>query len=159
FPTILEACGVAMPDTVNGAKQSPLSGISMAYSFAADGPTKKETQYYEMLGSRGIWQRGWKAVAEHGPTSGPGHFDQRRWQLFHRDEDRSEAHDLADEHPDKVEALKALWLEEAKRNNVLPLNDMSPHDLGTAGILYRVPVPPSGQYTYYPETAEVPEQL
>jgi arylsulfatase len=159
YPTILEACGVEMPKVVNGVEQSPLAGVSMAYSFAADGPTRKETQYYEMLGSRGIWHKGWKAVAEHGPTSSLGKFDQDRWQLFHTDEDRSEAQDLADQHPEKLEELKALWLEEAKRNNVLPLNDMSPHELGTSGILYRVPTPESGQYTYYPGTSEVPEQL
>jgi arylsulfatase len=159
FPTILEACGIEMPAKVNGVEQSPLSGISMGYTFASDGATRKETQYYEMMGNRGIWHGGWKAVAEHGPNLGTGRFDEDRWQLFHTDEDRSEAHDLADQHPDKVEELKALWLEEAKRNNVLPLNDMNPHDLGTSGILYRVPVPPSGQYTYYPGTSEVPEQL
>jgi arylsulfatase len=159
YPTILEACGHEVPAMVNGVAQSPLSGISMAYTFAGDGPTRKETQYYEMLGSRGIWHKGWKAVAEHGPTSGLGKFDRDRWQLFHTDEDRSEAHDLAEQHPDQVEELKALWLEEAKRNNVLPLNDLTPHELGTSGILYHVPVPPSGQYTYYPGTSEVPEQL
>jgi arylsulfatase len=159
YPTILEACGVEMPDVVNGTKQSPLPGVSMAYSFAADGPTRKETQYYEMLGTRGIWHKGWKAVAEHGPFLSRGKFDEDRWQLFHTDEDRSEAHDLAAEHPDKVEEFKALWLEEAKKNNVLPLNDMSTHELGTSGVTYRVPVPPSGQYTYYPGTSEVPEQL
>jgi hypothetical protein len=145
---------------VNGHEQSPLSGVSMRYSFDdAEAPTAKETQYYEMLGSRGIWHRGWKAVAEHGPTSDLGNFDNDRWQLFHTDEDRSEAHDVSDHHPEKLEELKALWLEEAKANNVLPLNDMGPHELGTSGILYRVPVPPSGQYTYYPGTSEVPEQL
>jgi arylsulfatase len=160
YPTILECCGVEMPAVVNGHEQSPLSGVSMRYSFEdAGAPTRKETQYYEMLGSRGIWHRGWKAVTEHGPTSSLGNFDADRWQLFHTDEDRSEAHDLAEQHPEKVEELKALWVEEAKRNNVLPLNDMNPHELGTSGILYRVPVPESGRYTYYPGTSEVPEQL
>jgi arylsulfatase A-like enzyme len=159
YPTILEACGVEMPEVVNGYEQSPLSGISMAYTFEADGPTRKQTQYYEMMGNRGIWHQGWKAVTEHGPTSGAGNFENDRWQLFHTDEDRSEAHDLADQHPEKVEELQQLWMEEARRNNVLPLNDMGPHELGTSGILYRVPVPPTGRYTYYPGTSEVPEQL
>jgi arylsulfatase len=159
-PTILECCGLEMPKTVNGVEQSPLSGVSMKYTFeSADAPTQKQTQYYEMLGSRGIWHKGWKAVTEHGPISGIGNFENDRWQLFHTDEDRSEAHDLAEAHPDKVEELKALWLEEAKKNNVLPLNDMTPHELGTSGIVYRVPVPASGQYTYYPGTSEIPEAL
>jgi arylsulfatase A-like enzyme len=121
-PTILEVCGVEMPEVVNGATQTPLSGVSMRYSFDdADAPTTKQTQYYEMFGSRGIWHQGWKAVTEHGPGSGGGNFDRDRWQLFHTDEDRSEAHDLADQHPDRLEELKALWFEEAKANNVLPL--------------------------------------
>jgi arylsulfatase len=131
----------------------------MAYTFDADGPTRKQTQYYEMVGQRGIWHQGWKAVTEHGPISGAGNFEHDRWQLFHTDEDRSEAHDLADQHPEKVEQLQQLWMDEARRNNVLPLNDMGPHEIAASGILYRVPVSPTGQYTYYPGTSEVPEQL
>ena len=76
----------------------------------------QQTQYYEVFGSRGIWHQGWKAVTEHGPTSGMSNFDRDRWQLFHTDTDRSQAHDLAEEHPDRLEELKALWLEEAKAN-------------------------------------------
>jgi arylsulfatase len=159
YPTILEACGLEMPETVNGVAQSPLSGVSMAYSFESDGKTRKKTQYYEMMGNRGIWHEGWKAVTEHGPISDLGNFDKDSWQLFHTDEDRAEQDDLAEQHPDKLEELKALWLEEAKANNVLPLNDMGPHELTSSGLIYRVPVPPSGQYTYYPGTSPVPEQL
>src|SRR5690606_16019027 len=71
-PTILEACGVQFPDVYNAVEQTPLAGVSMTYSFdaAADGPTEKHTQYYEMLGHRGIWHDGWKAVAVHGPMAG-----------------------------------------------------------------------------------------
>ncbi|WP_285115114.1 arylsulfatase [Leifsonia sp. fls2-241-R2A-40a] len=161
--TILDVCGVEMPDTYAGVEQRPLDGVPMTYSFETDGATTKETQYYEMLGSRGIWHDGWKAVAEHGPTSGMSGFDRDVWQLFHTDVDRSEAHDLAAEHPDKVEELKALWLEEAKRNFVLPLNDLqiigNAKDFETfIGMEFKVPVPPSGQYTYYPGTSEVPER-
>ena len=109
-PTILDVCGVEMPDVYNGVEQTPLAGVSMRYSFdAADAPTRKQTQYYEMLGNRGIWHDGWKAVTEHGPMAGTAGFENDRWQLFHTDEDRAEAHDLADEHPEKVEELKALW--------------------------------------------------
>ncbi len=160
-PTILDCCGVPVPDEVNHVKQSPLSGVSMRYSFDdSAAPTRKETQYFEMLGTRGIWHKGWKAVAEHGPFIGTGGFDKDRWQLFHTDEDRSEAHDLADRHPDKVEALVALWFEEAKANNVLPLSDLgvSGKDLETRlGLEFHIPVPPSGQYVYYPGTSSVPE--
>jgi arylsulfatase len=151
-----------MPEEVNGARQSPLSGVSMRYSFDdAAAPTRKETQYHEMFGSRGIWHQGWKAVTEHGPISGMSHVDQDRWQLFHTDEDRSEAHDLADQHPEKVQELVDVWFREAEANNVLPLNDMSVvgEDLQTfLAMEFHVPVPPSGQYTYYPGTSEVPER-
>ena len=124
-PTILDVCGVEFPDTYAGVAQNPLSGVSMRYSFdAADGPTTKQTQYFEMFGHRGIWHDGWKAVTEHGPMSGMANFEADRWQLFHTDVDRAEAHDLADEHPEKLEELKALWIDEAEANNVLPLNDM-----------------------------------
>jgi arylsulfatase len=156
-PTILDCCGVEMPEVVDGHKQTPLPGVSMRYSFAsADAPTQKQTQYYEMLGTRGIWHKGWKAVTEHGPVPiGLGKFDQDRWQLFHTDEDRAEAHDLAEQHPDKVAELAGLWLEEAKKYNVLPLNDLSIFEFRP--LEYTVAVPESGQYTYYPGTSEIPE--
>ena len=163
-PTIYDVCGVTMPEVYNGVKQDPLSGVSMRSSFNdADAPTEKATQYYEMFGSRGIWHKGWKAVAEHGPTSGMSHFEDDVWQLFHTDVDRSEAHDLAQENPGKVEELKALWMQEALANKVLPLNDLqiigNPKDFETfMKMEFSVPVPPSGQYTYYPGTTEVPER-
>lgn len=153
-PTILDCCGVQMPDTVSGIKQTPLPGVSMRYTFdSASAPTTKETQYYEMLGTRGIWHKGWKAVAEHGPAPiGRGKFDQDNWQLFHTDVDRAEAVDLAAE---KLEELKALWLQEAKKYDVLPLSDLTVFEIRE--LEYYVPVPPSGQYVYYPGTTEVPE--
>jgi len=156
-PTILEAVGVKMPAVVDGLKQRPLAGVSMVYSFdGAMAPTTKQTQYYEMLGTRGIWHRGWKAVAEHGPIPlDLGHFDQDRWQLFHTDVDRSEAVDLAAKYPEKVKELSALWLAEARKYNVLPLSDISIPALHP--LEYHPAVPPDGRYTYYPGTAEVPE--
>jgi arylsulfatase len=165
-PTILECCGVEFPETYNGVTQSPLPGVSMKYSFDAkpDDPTRKVTQYYEMFGSRGLWHQGWKAVTEHGPMSGPGmngSFEQDTWQLFHTDEDRSEAHDLAAKNPEKVEELKALWYAEAGKYNVLPLNDYNMGDTAQLAEFfsrqYHVAQPKSGRYTYYPGTTEVPE--
>jgi arylsulfatase len=151
-----------MPAVVDGAEQTPLPGVSMRYSFDdGEAPTRKQTQYYELFGQRGIWHQGWKAVTEHGPMSGMSNFEQDRWQLFHTDEDRSEAHDLAERHPEKVEELAALWLEEARKYDVLPLNDMqvTGKDLETfLAMEFNVPVPPSGQYTYYPHTSAVPER-
>lgn len=157
-PTILECCGVKMPETLFGVKQSPLPGISMAYTFNNENaPPKKETQYYEMLGTRGIWHKGWKASAEHGPIPlDLGNFDKDKWQLFNTDADRSESLDLASKYPDKVKELVALWIEEAKKFNVLPLNDLSIPKFFK--YMYASEAPASGRYVYYPGTTEVPEK-
>ena len=98
-PTILECCGVTMPESIDGQTQSPLHGVSMRYSFDdANAPTTKVTQYYEMVGTRAIWHQGWKASTVHAPApADQGRFDDDRWQLFHVNEDRAEAIDLADE--------------------------------------------------------------
>jgi arylsulfatase len=155
-PTILECCGVAMPEVVDGVEQTPLAGVSMRYSFDdAKSPTRKETQYYEMLSTRGIWHGGWKAATEHGPMIDRGRFDEDRWQLFHTDVDRAEAVDLAGRHPDKVAELAALWLAEAKKNDALPLNDYGV--VGIHSLEYKVAPPEGGRYVYYPGTTEIPE--
>jgi arylsulfatase len=155
-PTILECCGLTMPAVVDGVTQTPLAGVSMRYSFdAAAAPTRNETQYYEMLSTRGIWHKGWKASTEHGPMINRGRFDQDRWQLFHTDVDRAEAHDLADQYPEKVKELAALWLAEAKKNNVLPLNDYGV--VGIHELEYKVAPLEGGRYVYYPGTTEIPE--
>ncbi len=157
-PTILQCCGVPMPEEIDGVKQSPLPGVSMAYSFDQPAtPTAKQTQYYEMAGTRGVWHKGWKASTVHGPMpSDQGHFDQDRWELFDTEADRAEARDLAAEHPERLEQLKAIWFEEAKRNNVLPLNDASVRMMHEELEFHAAP-PKTGRYTYYPGTSEVPE--
>jgi arylsulfatase len=86
-------------------------------------------------------------------------FDKDKWQLFHTDEDRSEAHDLSEKHPEKVKELADMWLVEAKKYNVLPLNDMAVvgKDLEKfVALEFHVPVSPSGKYTYYPNTTPDP---
>lgn len=157
-PTILECCGIPIPEEIDGVRQAPFPGVSMAYSFdRADAPTRKETQYYEMAGTRGLWHKGWKAAAEHGPMpSDQGHFDKDNWQLFHTDEDRSEARDLAAEHPEKLKQLIDLWFEEAGKNNVLPLNDASVRMMHEE-LEYHAAAPKSGRYVFYPGTTEIPE--
>ena len=124
-PTILDCVGLKMPTVYRGVKQYPLSGVSMRYSFEAkpDTPTKKKRQYYAMLGTRGIWEEGWKAVALHAPLTGKGHFDKDEWELYHVDEDRSESTNLAAKYPDKLKALIKAWFDEAEKNMVLPLDD------------------------------------
>lgn len=156
-PTILECCGVPMPEVIDGVEQTPLAGISMSYSFDdGDTPTRKETQYYEMAGTRGIWHKGWKAAAMHGPMpSDQGNFHKDRWQLFHTDQDRAEAKDLSKRFPNKLKELTDLWLEEANKNCVLPLNDLGVHRQHEMEFHHEPLV--GGQYTYYPGTTEVPE--
>jgi arylsulfatase A-like enzyme len=156
-PTILDACGLKMPDVYRGVQQYPLSGVSMRYSFDAkpDAPTQKQRQYFAMLGTRGIWENGWRAAAVHAPISGHGHFDQDKWELYHVDEDRSESTDLAGKFPDKLAHLKQLWMDEAKRNLVLPLDDRTAIQQLT--IERPSTEPPRERYVYYPDTTAVPE--
>src|SRR5262245_41305979 len=109
-----------------------------------------------MCGTRGIWQKGWKAATEHGPLpSDQGHLDKDRWQLFHADEDRSEANDLAAKHPDKLKELVELWREEAAKYNVLPMIDVGVAALHA--MEYHATPVAGGKYVYYPGTTEVPE--
>jgi arylsulfatase A-like enzyme len=156
-PTILDICGLEMPKVYKGVEQYPLSGVSMRYTFdaAANGPTQKKRQYYAMLGTRGLWENGWKAVALHAPLTGKGHFDKDTWQLYHVDADRSESKDLAKEHPEKVQALIKAWFEEADKNLVLPLDDRSA--LEQLNIERPSDEPPRERYLYFPGTSPVPE--
>src|SRR5262245_24906460 len=156
-PTILDVCGVEMPKTFRGVEQWDLSGVSMRYSFdaKADAPTQKRRQYYTMLGTRGLWEDGWKAVAVHAPLTGKGNFDKDQWQLYHVDVDRSESKDLAKENPTKLEALIKVWFEEAEKNKVLPLDDRNATELFATER--PVSEPPRENYIYYPGTSPVPE--
>ena len=91
-PTILEVCGLEMPAVYKGVEQYPLSGVSIRYSFDAkpDALTQKKRQYYAMLGTRGIWENGWRASAVHAPITDKGDFENDQWELYHVDVDRSE---------------------------------------------------------------------
>lgn len=156
-PTLLEACGIEMPDVYNGVKQTPLSGVSMVYSFDAesDAPTEKEVQYYCMLGTRGIWKDGWKAAAVHAPISGKGNFDKDVWELYHVAEDRSETNNLAEEYPEKLQELIDEWFRQAEINKVLPLDDRGAAELLT--VERPSQEAKKDRYVYYPNTAPVPE--
>jgi N-sulfoglucosamine sulfohydrolase-like protein len=155
-PTVLECCGLEFPSTLNGHEQVPLAGVSMRYSFdEPDAPTQKKRQYYAMLGTRGIWDQGWKAVAVHGPLSGIGNYDEDEWELFHVEQDRAEARNLAAEQPERLKELVDLWFEEAGKYNVLPLDDRFPPEI--LNDPRPQPEEPRDTYVYYPGTAEVPE--
>ena len=129
-PTILEAAQVKEPQIVNGVRQKPIEGVSMLYSFdEAAAKSHRTTQYFEMLGNRGIYKDGWMASARHGrlpwQTGGGGgkDFSSDRWELYNLNEDFTQANDVAAQHPDKVRALQAAFESEAKKYNVLPLDD------------------------------------
>lgn len=128
-PTIMEAAGVTRPDEYHGIKQQEFTGVPMNYSFNnAKAPTTKERQYYEMFGNRAIWQDGWKAVTVHADRmpwdlNKTGDFEADKWELYNINEDFSEAHDLAEANPEKLEELKKVFEEEAWANNVYPLSD------------------------------------
>jgi arylsulfatase len=102
-----------------------------------------------------MWQDGWKAAAMHAPISGTGHFDKDQWELYHVDEDRSEAKNLAKEHPDKVKDLVDAWFEEAQRNFVLPLDDRTAVEL--LALEKPSSEPPRTRYIYLPDTSPIPE--
>jgi arylsulfatase len=158
-PTMLEIAGLEMPKIYHGVEQYPLSGVSMRYTFEAkaDDPTQKREQYYAMLGTRGIWQDGWKAASLHAPLTGKGHFDQDAWQLYHVDVDRSESKDLASENPEKLGALVKAWFDEANKNMVLPLDDRTA--IEQLGVERPSDEPVRERYIYYPDTAPVPEAV
>jgi len=158
-PTILDICGLEMPKVYNGAAQYPLSGVSMRYTFDAtpDAPTQKHTQYYAMLGTRAIWQDGWKAVALHAPITGKGHFEADQWELYNVDADRAESKDLAKENPEKLKELVKAWSEEAEKNLVLPLDDRTP--LEVLALERPTEEPARERNIYFPDTAPVPEAV
>jgi arylsulfatase A-like enzyme len=128
-PTILEAAGLPEPISVNGVQQKPIEGVSMLYSFNdAKGAERHETQYFEMFGNRGIYHKGWTAVTRHKTPwvligeKTPA-FDDDIWELYDTSKDWSQANDLSKQMPDKLHQLQRLWLMEAMRYNVLPLDD------------------------------------
>jgi arylsulfatase A-like enzyme len=132
-PTILEATGIQAPEYVDGIKQKPIEGVSLAYTFKkenASAPTTHHTQYFEMISNRGIYQDGWYAntTPPHGPwilnAPLPSPTDYK-WELYHLDEDYSQNNDLAAKMPDKLKEMQKLFDQEAAKYNVLPLDNRS----------------------------------
>ncbi len=127
-PTILEAAGLPEPLSVHGVQQRPMEGVSMVYSFdQPDAADRHETQYFEMFCNRGIYHKGWSAVTKHAtpwdPDVSPIALDDDTWELYDGSTDWTQAHDLAAERPDKLRELQRLFLLEASKYNVLPLDD------------------------------------
>jgi arylsulfatase len=155
-PTVLDVLGVEAPQTIKGHVQSHFDGVSMRYSFDdQSAPGARTTQFYSMLGSRGIWHDGWKAVTTHPTLSGWGQFNDDEWELYHTEIDRSEVHNLAAKHPGKLRELVGLWFAEAGANGGFPLDDRGALEI----ILTPRPIlsPPRDRYVYFPDCAEVPE--
>ena len=128
-PTILEAAGLPEPTMVNGVMQSPMEGTSMLYSFNdADAAERHELQYFEMFANRGIYHKGWSAVTKHKTPwvmvgGGLPAFDDDVWELYDGASDYTQAHNLAADNPEMLAKLQRLWLIEAVKYNVLPLDD------------------------------------
>ena len=132
-PTILEAAGIPAPDTINGVKQNPIEGVSMAYTWDkanANGPTRHTTQYFEMLGNRAIYHDGWVAATtpatlpwELSTKTPPDVITGYNWELYNVNEDPTQFNDLAAKMPEKVKELQELFYSEAKKYNVLPLDN------------------------------------
>jgi arylsulfatase len=163
-PTLLDAAGIAPPETVDGIPQMPIHGTSFAYTFDdAAAPERHTRQYFEMFGNRAIYDDGWLACArldrvpwKTDPATlarfAPGNWepDADRWELYDTRADFSQSRDLAAEHPEKLAALKALFWEEAEKYQVTPL-------LAGFAQFYGLmpPVEPRSRYIYYPGTENV----
>ena len=161
-PTILEAAGIKAPDMVDGIKQKPIEGVSMAYTFDkanANAPSKRTTQYFEMFANRGIYHDGWYAATT--PPEPPWlvgtkalpSIDQYKWELYNIADDFSQNNDLAATNPEKLKELQAIFAAEAKKYQVFPLDNsvlprlLTPRPSGTAG---------RSEFVYTGENVDIP---
>ncbi len=158
-PTVYECLGIELPAEVKGYTQWPLEGTSFKYSFDdAKAKTQKPSQFYVMLGTRALWRDGWKIDALHaGAPSDWGHFAEDKWALYHTEVDRSECHDVGDQHPELLHEMIALWHVQAGQYFGLPLEDRSA--LAVLTTPRPQMSPPRNRYVYYPHTLEVPEAV
>ncbi|MGB8145540.1 MAG: arylsulfatase [Chromatiaceae bacterium] len=134
-PTILQATGIAQPETINGVKQRPIEGVSMDYTWDkvnANAPTRHATQYFEMLGNRAIYHDGWLAATT--PATLPWELSSKpapdvitgyQWELYHVMDDPTQSNDLAAKMPDKLKQMQGIFYAEAKKYDVLPLDNTS----------------------------------
>jgi arylsulfatase A-like enzyme len=162
-PTILEATGIQSPATVNGIAQKPIEGVSMLYTFDsanAKAPSKRDTQYFEMFGNRALYHDGWIAVTP--PPQPPWlmgtaelpPLNEYKWELYNIADDYSENNDLAAQNPDKLKELQGLFMDEARKYQVLPLDNsilerlLAPRPSATAGRT---------EFTYSGEVSGLPD--
>jgi hypothetical protein len=161
-PTILEAAKLPQPTETNGVKQKPIEGVSMMYSF--DDPkaiSTRHVQYFEMFGNRAIYKDGWIATARHGRlpwvTAGgsTGDFDHDKWELYDLANDFSEANDVSAKFPDKLKELQDAFWVEAKKYDVLPLDDRF-SERGDPSLRPSL-IAARTDFAYYPGAAFIPE--
>jgi arylsulfatase A-like enzyme len=160
-PTILEAAQVAAPSVVNGIPQKPIEGVSMMYSFDdAKAKGRRTTQYFEMLVNRAIYRDGWVASSRFGVpwnTLGrEGDFLKAPWELYNIDNDFSEADDLAATNPEKLKELQALFVEEAKKYDVFPLDSRFSERIDSRN---RIVGEPRTSWTYFGNNVRLPEPI
>jgi len=168
-PTVLEVLGIDPPISIKGVTQSPIEGLSFAHTFEdADVPSKRQTQYFEMMGHRSLYHDGWRAVC---PWPGPSfteagaffgepipaekltELDAKHWELYHVDKDFAENHDIAAENRDKLIEMIAQWYVEAGKYNVMPVDGR-----GTQRFAEERPqiAVDRETYVYYPNTQTIP---
>ena len=131
-PTILEAAGIQQPEVVDGIPQSPIEGVSMVYSFDKaneKAPSTRKTQYFEMMGDHAIYHEGWLASTkvkrppwEAFGAANPDPINNVTWELYDLTQDFTQSHDIAAQHPEKLKELKELFLAEAAKYQVLPMD-------------------------------------
>jgi arylsulfatase len=128
-PTVLEAAGLPEPKTVNGVAQTPMAGVSMVYTFEDPRTVgRHKTQYFEIFGNRAIYAEGWVAATVHKAPweASPRHkLAEDVWELYNVDQDFSETTDLAASNPAKLKEMQALFMKEAEKYRVLPIDDRS----------------------------------
>ena len=163
MPTILEVTGIPVPDTINGIQQRPMDGVSIVYTWDkanANAPSKRTTQYFETLGNRAIYHDGWAACTtpvttpwELGIKKSPDVIDGYKWELYNIKEDFSQADNLATKMPDKLKEMQDLFYAEAKKHNLLPLDNST-----LERFLTPRPSPTAGRsaFTYSGELSGVP---
>ncbi|NTX28536.1 arylsulfatase [Burkholderia pyrrocinia] len=160
-PTILEAAGLKAPAEVNGVKQRPMDGTSLIYTFAdKNAPERHNTQYFEVFGNRAIYHDGWMASAWHkdrlpwqaGCHQPPKRLADDTWALYNLNDDFSQSTDLAAKEPEKLKEMQALFLSEASKNQVLPLQD-------TGCIRTPLPSLPGNrtEFSYFTGAVGIPE--
>lgn len=158
-PTLLGASGIAMPTSMHGVTQKPLDGVSALSTIeSAAAPEVRRTQYFEVFGNRGIYDKGWFASAKLVDpwVSERAELDPSKvkWELYDLDHDFTQANDLAAKDPQKLQQMKDLWWAEAARNNVLPLDWRAGERLMGAGQENK-----QTHFVFYPGTVDIPEKI